>query len=181
MNLNDMTVTKLRKIAANFDVPGRSTMRKAELVSAIEAAEIAAESVELFKQAYRVPSDHNPYTEGRVAAIDVVGNFPSVFKDAPSVRIHADGSQTYGPYVRSEVESVNVEIERDPRGGRMMYVFTEDGDMQSIRLIKNGRRWETVLDKNYSRIAVKAATLPKLVKAWSKKAGVWAQQIDITV
>lgn len=54
MSLNDMTVTQLRKIATNFDVPGRSAMRKAELVSAIEAAEIAAESVELFKRAETV-------------------------------------------------------------------------------------------------------------------------------
>jgi hypothetical protein len=51
MSLDNMPVAKLRKLAASFEVPGRSGMRKAELVSAIEAAEIAAESVELFRQA----------------------------------------------------------------------------------------------------------------------------------
>lgn len=209
MNLNDMTVSELRKLAAEYSITGRSTMKKADLVAAIEAAYAAADAeagelldavlgteagtidaeaveaatkehedeeidltstidtmiggwLEPVEDLYRevMPmSDHNPDTEGRPTAIDVSS-------DCVPVR---------------RVRNVNVEIERDPRGGRMMYVFEEDGDMQSIRLVKRGRRWETVVDRNYSRFAVKAATLPKLVKAWAKKSGAWATQIDITI
>lgn len=38
MNLNDMTVSELRKLAAEYDIAGRSTMKKAHLVAAIEFA-----------------------------------------------------------------------------------------------------------------------------------------------
>jgi hypothetical protein len=51
MNLNEMTVSQLREIAATLSVPGRSKMKKADLIGAVEAAQIAARSVELFEQA----------------------------------------------------------------------------------------------------------------------------------
>ncbi len=41
MNLNEMTVSELRKIAAQFKVTGRSTMKKAELIDALSAPEVA--------------------------------------------------------------------------------------------------------------------------------------------
>jgi hypothetical protein len=202
MNLNDMTVLQLREIAAELYVNGRSKMKKADLITAIEAAEQALRDNEAAKNEYlnasdaerkaaraemeernrpqtgteeidlsgmatmlgrdifgTPSSDHNPDTEGRPAAIDVTPN----------------------PTFVKPVRNVNVEIERDTRGGRMMYVFEEDGDMQSIRLVKRGRRWETVIDRNYSRFVVKAGSLRKLVKQWAKKSGAWAKQIDITV
>jgi hypothetical protein len=158
----------------------------AELSIAIENIDDAAQ--ERFAEQYRAAqksdvvgnneehSDHSPDTEGRPAALDVVGGSVSAMIDQI-----APNRARFVPDSPKLVEDVNVEIERDHRGGRMMYVFTADGDMQSIRLMKHGRRWETVLDRNYSRIAVKAATLPKLVKLWAKKSGVWAKQIDITV
>jgi hypothetical protein len=41
MNLNDMTAAELRKLAAQHKIAGRSTMKKAELVAALSAPEIA--------------------------------------------------------------------------------------------------------------------------------------------
>jgi len=41
-NLNQLTVSELRKIAASFGVSGRSTMKKAELVEALSDPEIAS-------------------------------------------------------------------------------------------------------------------------------------------
>jgi len=41
MNLNDMTAPELRKLAAKYNVTGRSTMKKAELVKALSAPELA--------------------------------------------------------------------------------------------------------------------------------------------
>lgn len=41
MNLNLMTVSELRKLAVEFGIAGRSTMKKAELIAALSADEFA--------------------------------------------------------------------------------------------------------------------------------------------
>lgn len=53
-NLDRLTVVDLRAIAADLKIAGRSKMKRAELLSAIDAAEIAARSVELFEQAAHI-------------------------------------------------------------------------------------------------------------------------------
>jgi hypothetical protein len=41
MKLNNMTTSELRKTAAQFNIAGRSTMKKAELIDALNAPEMA--------------------------------------------------------------------------------------------------------------------------------------------
>jgi hypothetical protein len=41
MNLNNMTTPELRKTAAQFNIAGRSTMKKAELIDALNAPALA--------------------------------------------------------------------------------------------------------------------------------------------
>jgi hypothetical protein len=41
MKLNDMSTPKLRKTAAQFNIAGRSNMKRAELIDALNAPEMA--------------------------------------------------------------------------------------------------------------------------------------------
>ena len=186
MNLNDMTVTELRKLASECSISGRSTMKKAELIEAITAHREAEEGVTQDAEleyhededgfAYYLPktetsssssSDHNPDTQGLPGAFD--------FTETEPQRVFTTKTAT-------EVQDVvSVEMERTRPGGGMMYVFRNDvGVLTAVKFLKRGCRWEIVDHKNGILFVVKGGSLQKVAKRWAKKLGYWANRIDVT-
>jgi hypothetical protein len=132
MNLTDMTVPQLRSLAASFGVTGRSTMKKAELIAALstpEIAELVALSVTVAEMsaadvADAATKEHEDEEIDLTSTIDnmiegwlkPVEETPSVFNGAPPVHTSADGTQTYGPYVPSCVDSAISDHNPDTEG-----------------------------------------------------------------
>lgn len=100
MNLNEMTVPQLREIAAGFNITGRSKMKKADLVGSIEAAQIAARSVELFKQAAHIEDGLKADADaGTYSFVNEV----AILRDAPGraiVTAAFDGKTVGGSIIR---------------------------------------------------------------------------------
>jgi hypothetical protein len=168
MNLNDMTVTELRKLAASFEVSGRSTMRKAELVSAIEAAEIAAESVELFKQADEQASktDIDPELAAAVEA---------------ATKEHEDEEIDLTSTIDSMIEgwvapkfANEVAILRDAPG-RAIVTAAVDGQTFGASVKREGKR----LVLTYGRVKLRARSYAALAKRFAGLLGFHADIIDV--
>lgn len=172
MNLNDMTVTELRKLAARHNVTGRSTMKKAELIAALSAPEIAdlvelSVTVDQMEETPAPASDHNPDMAGQVAAVDL--SALPVLMDTKPQRVYS-----------VPVDGVRIEMERTGSRRGWADLFTNDAGLQrTIRIVKHGRTWELVDHKDGILIVVKARTFGKLAKRWAKKLGVWADEIRI--
>lgn len=206
MNRSSMTVPQLREIAAELDIAGRSRMKKAELIAAIEYAEapradstpggvedhaaavaqmyanIAAEDEE--RAAARrarnrtnyapapVASDHNPHTDGRPAAWDVVGDSVSAMieQDAPNrIRFDAPPMQQRPPVAVNEVA-----ILRDAPG-RAIVTAAFDGQSVGGSIVRKGKR----LVLRAGDITVTGTTFEKVAKLFAHKLGFRVEIIDV--
>ncbi len=175
MNLSTMTVTELRKLAAQHKIAGRSTMKKAELIDALSAPEVT-NLVELSVAVNEMDetevsasaSDHNP-TDGRVAAVDL--SALPILVDTKPQRIYTT------PAPRKDREVI---FERTEPGRALADMYTnESGITRSVPIVKNGKVWELVDHHNGVVFVVKARTFGKLAKRWAKKVGVWATEVRV--
>lgn len=169
MNLNAMTVSELRQLAAQHKIAGRSTMKKADLIDALSAPEIA-DLVELsvtVDQMEETPaSDHTPDTEGQPAAVDL-STLP-VLTDTKPRRVYSVPR-----------EGVRLDVDHYDSRAATIDVYTNAAGLDRILYAsKKGRVWEIATEDNGVRTVVRALSLNKLVKRWAKKAGIWA---DITI
>jgi hypothetical protein len=162
MNLSDMTVSQLRKLAAQFGIPGRSTMKKAELVEALSDPEIA-DFVALSVTVDAIPadvhmSDHNPDTEGRPAALDIT---------ARTTR-------------RRENGNVQIRITKAPHGtARADAVMVMHDFEYEAELVREGRTWTLYDQQGPKRIVIRGGSLEKVAKRWARRLNAWADRIAI--
>jgi len=175
MNLNDMTAAELRKLAAQYKIAGRSTMKKADLITALSATEIA-DLVELsvaVNQMDETPapapaSDHNP-NDGQVAAVDL--SALPILADIKPQRVYS---------VPAPRKYRDVTFERTEPGRVLAEMYTnESGITRSVPVVKNGKVWELVDHVDGVLTVVKARSFGKLAKRWAKKVGVWADDIRV--
>jgi Rho termination factor-like protein len=208
MNLNDMPVTELRKLAASFGISGRSTMKKAELVAALSAPEIVnfvelsvtvdkmddAEAVEAATKEHEdeeidltstidavidgwLPeevnhSDHNPHTDGRPAAIDVVGNSVAAMIDQlpPNrIRFNRPPVQQFARTYTNEVA-----ILRDAPG-RAIVTAAFDGRTVGGSIVRRGK----TLVLTAGSVRVTGNTFEKVAKRLAKALDFHADRIDV--
>jgi len=113
MNLNDMTVSELRKLAAEYDIAGRSTMKKAQLVAAIEFAyaKTDVEAGELLDAVLGTEADVAAQVQARIDAEN-------------EARAAAQRKRNRTNYVSApEVEAASIEeaIDRDVEAGTYNY------------------------------------------------------------
>lgn len=172
MNLNNMTVTELRKLAARHNVTGRSTMKKVELIAALSAPEIAdlvelTVTVDQMEETPAPASDHNPDTAGQVAAVDL--SVLPVLMDTKPQRVYSVPR-----------EGVRLDVDHYASRAATIDVYTNEAGLDRILYAsKKGRVWEMTIAKEGAPTVVRALSLNKLVKRWAKKTGIWAQ-ITIT-
>lgn len=212
MNLNDtltdMTVAELRKLAARFDITGRSKMAKAQLVRELADPDIA-DVVELaisVTETEEILAD-----EDAVAAIeefdintlpDPDGSNTLPVPDGPwfdeddaetmddlrallanaEADAECDRARRLAEYdAEEEVRGHRVEMEQTGSRAAQADLSANDfGISRSVPAVKNGRTWELVDHKDGVLFVVKARTLTKLAKRWAKKLGVWADDIRVT-
>lgn len=161
--LNHMTVAELRKLAARFDITGRSKMTKAQLVRELADPDIAdvvelaisvAETEEIMADAYAVAAIEEADAENadeRTAAIDEEDETP-----------------------------IRVKIERHRPGGGLASIASADGIRNAwVRRAPRGKGW--ILTDTYDSrpVRVKAVSFEKLAKAWARKLGVRVEIIDV--
>jgi len=176
--LQDMTRTDLYNLAKDANLPGRSKMTKDQLLEALIAAQAevlaaqAPEVEEYYTEDETPASDHNPRTEGQVAAVDLPAlSLLPILMDTKPQRIYT----TPAPRKYRDVT-----FERTEPGHALAEMYTnESGITRSTRAVKNGKVWELVDHRNGVLIVVKARTFNKLAKRWAKKVGVWADDIQV--
>lgn len=144
MNLNDMNVTDLRKLAAEYNVSGRSKMNKAALIDAIEAAWAQADS-EAGELLDAVLGPETDTQEGMAAY---------VAEELRNVRVEFEMTTA-----RSALANMSTTLE---------------GVMRSSMAVRKGRIWELTDHLGGVLIVVKARTLDKLAKRWARKMERWA-------
>jgi hypothetical protein len=157
MNLNEMTVTELRKLAAECNVVGRSTMKKAELIDAIRAFEAAA--ADELSAAETVSED----------AVDARTRAEYAAADAEAGELL---DAVLGEYV--EPTGGEIAILRDAPG-RAIVTAAFDGRTVGGSIVRQGNRYMLVA----GTIKLKANSLNKLAKLFAKRLGFYADVIDI--
>jgi hypothetical protein len=175
MNLNDMTAPELRKLAAKFDITGRSTMKKAELVKALSVPELAnllelhfgiieAETEEREMNAIReeIAAEASYIEEGieRDEAADAEAG--ELLDDALGEYVAPTGSRGQVAITKYSTHEA---------------IATAAFDVDSIggRVTRERGRW-VLRDRNHT---IRAKTLGKVAKLWAKKLGFHADAIDI--
>jgi hypothetical protein len=159
MNLNEMTVSELRKLAAEYDIAGRSTMKKAQLVAAIEFAYAKADA------------------EAGELLDEVLGTETDV---AAQVQAHIDAENEARAAAQRKRNRTNyatpneVAILRDAPG-RAIVTAAFDGRTVGGSIVRIGRRYMLTA----GTITIKANTFEKIAKLFAKRLGFRADVIDI--
>lgn len=163
MNLNLMTVSELRKLAAQFGIAGRSTMKKAELIAALSADEFAG-SLEIMGGVAELEAEEREMNEIRaeIAAESADAEAGDLLDEVLGEYVAPTGSQgriAITKYSANEAIATTA-FEVDSIGGR---VTRERG------------RW-VLRDGKHT---IRAKTLGKVAKQWAKKLGIYATSIDV--
>lgn len=188
MSLNDMTVLELRKLAAEYDIAGRSTMKKAQLVAAIEFAyaKADAEAGELLDAVLGTEEDAiaqiraniDAENEARAAAQRKRNRTNYATPNEVAVLRDATGRETTSSEMYPNgVPNVKVGFLRTEPGAALAALTSMQGLVRNAIVRKQGQTlilWDEELN-----FAVKANTFDKLAKRWAKEHGVWADVIDV--
>lgn len=167
MNLNDMTASELRKLAARFDVTGRSTMKKAELIAALSAPEIA-HVVELSVTIDQMPDDEPATVEAEAAYIEE-GIERDEAADAEAGELLDAVLGEYAGPIGGEVA-----ILRDAPG-RAIVTAAYNGLTTGAEITREGKR----LVLRYAKFTIKANSYEKLAKLFAQRLGFRADRIDV--
>lgn len=187
MNLNDtltdMTVAELRKLAARFDITGRSKMAKAQLVRELADPDIA-DVVELaisVTETEEILADEDAVAAIKESDAETMDDLRALLANAEA-DAECDRARRLAEYdAEEEVRGYRVEMEQtDSRAAQADLSANDSGISRSVPAVKNGRTWELVDHKDGVLFVVKARTLTKLAKRWAKKLGVWADDIRVT-
>lgn len=183
MNLNDMTVSELRKLAAEYDIAGRSTMKKAQLVAAIEFvyAKADAEAGELLDAVLGTEADVAAQVQARIDAEN----------EARAAAQRKRNRTNYASAPEVEAASIEEAIDRDVEAGtynytnevailrdapgRAIVTAAFDGRTVGGSIVRVGRRYLLTA----GMITIKANSLEKIAKLFAKRLGFHADVIDI--
>jgi hypothetical protein len=175
-SLNSKTVAELRKLAASYNVAGRSTMKKSELVAvlahdglaelaiAIENIDDAAQ--ERFAEQYRAAQQSDAdaaYIEEGIERDEAADAEAGELLDA-----------ALGEYVAPTGSQGQIAI---TKYSTHEAIATAAFDVDSIggRVTRERGRW-VLRDGNHT---IRAKTLGKVAKLWAKKLGFFATVIDV--
>lgn len=164
MNLNNMTVADLRKIAAELDIPGRSTMKKADLIAAIEF--IQMKQVEMNETPASDPAfDHAAVVAKMRANVDAE-------EEAKAAARRARNRTNYAPAPAAVVNEVA--ILRDAPG-RAIVTAAFDGRTVGGSIVRKGKRPVLVA----GNITVTGNSFEKIAKLFALRLGFRADRIDV--
>lgn len=177
MNLNLMTVSELRKLAAQFGIAGRSTMKKVELIAALSDPDIAdfvalsvtvdkiddVESIEDTMQAItNAEADAECERARRLAEYEAEAAYieEGIEIDEATAAEHAPGEQVVISKYGANEAIATAAFEGRSIGG---HVTRERG------------RWVLRAEGR----TIRAKTLGKVAKLWAKALGFYATVIDV--
>jgi hypothetical protein len=177
-SLNSKTVAELRKLAASYNIAGRSTMKKSELVAvlahdglaelsiAIENIDDAAQ--ERFAEQYRAAQQSSADAD---AAYIEEGIERDEAADAEAGELL---DAALGEYVTPTGSQGQIAI---TKYSTHEAIATAAFDVDSIggRVTRERGRW-VLRDGNHT---IRAKTLGKIAKLWAKKLGFFAIVIDV--
>lgn len=139
MNLNLMTVSELRKLAAQFGIAGRSTMKKAELIAALSADEFAG-SLEIMGGIAELEAEEREMNEIRaeiaaekshVEALTADKVVPAGMFD-PELTYYADGTHVVMRAQGTEQQGVAVGMTTDAGPYQFQAVRFADGTVKNV-------------------------------------------------
>jgi hypothetical protein len=153
MELNEMTVSELRKLAAQQNIQGRSTMKKAELVKALSDEDIA-DVVEL------------------AVTVDKLNQANQVEQEEAA---EADSEEQEEP-VATEIMFYNI-----TRDGASALILFDNGDKRFAHVERFGHML-TIRERGFltQSFKVKAVSFDRLARKWAKGLGVWNTEIKVT-
>lgn len=159
MNFDNMTVSELRKLAAELNVPGRSNMKKAELIAALSADEFAS-IIELKAGIAEAEAEEREMNEIRaeIAA-------EAAYIEAGIEIDEADASASVD----------EVAIMKFSANGAVATAAVA-GTTVGATVTRERGRW--VL-RYATGAPVRAKTLGKVAKQWAKRLGLVGAKIDI--
>lgn len=166
--LQDMTRTDLYNLAKDANLPGRSKMTKDQLIEALTDAQAevlatqAPEVEEYYTENETPASDHNPDTDGQVAAVDF-STF-TLLTDIEPQRVYTT------PIKPTRVKAL---ITRDVPGAAFFNLSNGIGGV----IVREKNRFELVTGSGET-ITVRARTMVKAVKRLAVKLGIYLDAID---
>lgn len=139
MNLNLMTVSELRKLAVEFGIAGRSTMKKAELIAALSAAEFA-NILELKAGIAEVEAEEREMNEIRAEIAAEKSDVEAVAADKvvpagmfdPELTYYADGTHVVMRAQGTEQRGVAVGMTTDAGPYQFQAVRFADGTVKNV-------------------------------------------------
>lgn len=163
MNLSDMTVTQLREIAADLDIAGRSKMKKADLISAIEFAQMRQDETPVSASDF----DH------AAAAAQLRANIDAEEEKKAAAR-RARNRSNYAPAPAPEPVVNEVAILRDAPGTAIV-TAAFDGRTVGGSIVRKGKR----LVLKAGNITITATSFEKIAKRFALRLGFRADTIDV--
>lgn len=139
MNLNLMTVSELRKLAVEFGIAGRSTMKKAELIAALSADEFAS-ILELKAGIAESEAEEREMNEIRaeiaaestdVEAVDADKVVPAGMFD-PELTYYADGTHVVMRAQGAEQHGVTIGMTTNASPYQFQAVRFADGTVKNV-------------------------------------------------
>lgn len=185
MNLNDMTVSQLREIAADLEIFGRSKMKKAALIAAIEYAEApSADNIpggidDLASAIAQMRANIDAEEEERAAARRARNrtNYAPATEVVEQADIEAGEllDAVLGEYVEPIADTGKIAITK--YSGHEAIATTAFGDGSTVGAHVKRERGRWVLRDGAHTI--RAKTLGKVAKLWAKSLGFHATTITI--
>lgn len=168
MNLSEMTVTQLREIAADLDIFGRSKMKKADLIAAIEFAE--APSVDNIPGGVDTFADTFDHT---AAVAKMRANIDAEEEKKAAAR-RARNRTNYAPAPDAKPAVNEVAILRDAPGAAII-TAAFDGRTVAGQIVRRGNRLMLVA----GTIKITGSSFEKVAKRFAQRLGFRADVIDV--
>lgn len=155
MNLNDMTVSQLREIAADLEIFGRSKMKKADLIAAIEYAEASS--------ADNIPGGIDDHA---AAVAQMHANIDAEEEERAAARRARN---------RTNYASVNEVAVLRHAPGRALVTAAFDGRTVGGAIFRKGKRLVLVA----GLITITGKSYEQVAKRFAKRLGFHADAIDV--
>ena len=185
MNLNEMTVPQLREKAAELDISGRSKMKKADLIAAIEYAEApSADNIpggidDHAAAVARMRANREAEEEEQAAARRARNRCNYAPVPEPAEQADAEAGElldaALGEYVEPTADTGQIAITKYS-ANEAIATAAFDADSIGGHISRERGRW--VL-RQRDRRPIRAKTLGKVAKLWAKRLGFHATVIDV--
>lgn len=163
MNLNDMTVPQLREIAADLDIAGRSKMKKADLITAIEFAQTRQDETPVSASDF----DHTAAVAQLRANIDAE-------EEKKAAARRARNRTNYAPAPAPKHAVNEVAILRDAPGTAIV-TAAFDGRTVGGSIVRRGKRFVLAA----GQITITGNSYAKVAKRFAQRLGFRADVINV--